>query len=132
APGALSGMRDRRRRPMPGDLMRERWTSVLAFTAIVVVPGAVRLWAAQTITFPRPEDTAYYVGVARNLLEGRGLVSDALWSFGTPPLVFPRPAFEVWLPLPTFLAAIPMAVLGHTFSAAQTVSVVLGSIVPVL
>ncbi len=52
-------------------------------------------------------------GVARNLLEGRGLVSDALWSFGTPPLVFPRPAFEVWLPLPTFLAAIPMAVLGR-------------------
>ena len=25
---------------------------------------------------------------------------------------FPRPAFEVWLPLPTFLAAIPMALLG--------------------
>ncbi len=59
-------------------------------------------------------------------------MSDALWSFGTPPLVFPRPAFEVWLPLPTFLAAIPMAVLGHTFSAAQIVSVVVGSVVPVL
>ena len=62
------------------------------------------------IVFPKPEDTAYYVGVARNLLEGRGLVSDALWSYQTPPLVFPRPAFEVWLPLPTFLAAIPMAI----------------------
>ena len=61
------------------------------------------------IVFPKPEDTAYYVGVARNLVEGRGLVSDALWSYQTPPLVFPRPAFEVWLPLPTFLAAIPMA-----------------------
>ena len=59
---------------------------------------------------PTPEDTAYYVGVARNLVEGRGLVTDAIWSYQTPPLVFPRPAFEVWLPLPTFLAAIPMAI----------------------
>ena len=41
-----------------------------------------------------------------------GLVSDALWSYGTPPLVFPRPAFEVWLPLPSLLAAIPMALSG--------------------
>ena len=49
-------------------------------------------------------------------VEGRGLVSDAIWSYQTPPLVFPRPAFEVWLPLPTFLAAIPMALLGATFA----------------
>ena len=79
---------------------------------------AVRIVAASTISFPKPEDTAYYVGVARNLVEGlqgvpgRGLVSDALWSFGTPPLVFPRPAFEVWLPLPSLLAAIPIALSG--------------------
>ncbi len=42
----------------------------------------------------------------------RASSSDALWSYGTPPLVFPRPAFEVWLPLPSLLAAIPMALLG--------------------
>ena len=41
------------------------------------------------IVFPKPEDTAYYFGVARNLLEGRGLVSDALWSYQTPPLDLP-------------------------------------------
>ena len=58
--------------------------------------------------------------------------SDAIWSFQTPPLVFPRPAFEVWLPLPTFLAAIPMALFGPTFAAAQIVPVLVGSIVPVL
>ena len=76
---------------------------------------------AGQVVFPKPEDTAYYVGVARNLVEGRGLVSDALWSYATPPLVFPRPAFEVWLPLPTFLAAIPMLLLGPTLAAAQVI-----------
>lgn len=108
---------------------RETWlTAALVFAVAVVV----RIWAAGTITFPRPEDTAYYVGVARNLVEGRGLVSDALWSFGTPPLVFPRPAFEVWLPLPAFLAAIPMALLGTTFAAAQWAGIVVGGLVAVL
>jgi hypothetical protein len=108
---------------------REAWLTATFIFGIALVARAL---VASQIVFPKPEDTAYYVGVARNLLEGRGLVSDALWSFGTPPLIFPRPAFEVWLPLPTFLAALPMLVLGHSFSAAQVSSVVIGAIVPVL
>ena len=82
--------------------------------------------------FPKPEDTAYYVDAARNLLAGRGLISDALWSYQTLPLVVPREAFEVWLPLPTFAAVIPMAILGATFAAAQVSSVLIGALVPVL
>jgi hypothetical protein len=108
---------------------REAWLSALAVFGVALVARA--LFAGQVV-FPKPEDTAYYVGVARNLVEGRGLVSDALWSYATPPLVFPRPAFEVWLPLPTFLAAIPMLVLGPTLAAAQVMSVLVGAVVPVL
>lgn len=118
-----------------------RWRDATAVTsreaaitagAIFVVALVLRAWAASLIVFPKPEDTAYYVAVARNLLDGRGLVSDALWSYQTPPLVFPRPAFEVWLPLPTLLAAVPMAILGPTFRAAQLMSVVAGALVPVI
>ena len=108
---------------------REAWISA---AAIFLVALAIRVVAASTVVFPKPEDTAYYVGVARNLVEGHGLVSDALWSYQTPPLRFPRPAFEVWLPLPTLLAALPMAVLGATFRASQLVPVLAGSIVAVL
>ena len=109
-----------------------RREALLTAGLVFVVALVTRAVFASQIVFPKPEDTAYYVGVARNLLDGRGLVSDALWSYQTPPLEFPRPAFEVWLPLPTFLAAIPMAILGHTFSAAQISSVLVGSLVPVL
>jgi hypothetical protein len=116
---------------------REGWLTVAAVFAVAL---AVRVVAASSIAFPKPEDTAYYVGVARNLVEGRGLVSDALWSYGTPPLVFPRPAFEVWLPLPSLLFAIPMALLGGpapipletAMRAGQVVSVVAGALIPVL
>ncbi|MBI3746446.1 MAG: hypothetical protein HY264_08000 [Chloroflexi bacterium] len=108
---------------------REAWLGALVIGTVAI---AVRIWAATVITFPRPEDTDYYVGVAGNLLSGQGLVSNAIWSYGTPPLIFPRPAFEVWLPLPTFLDAIPMALLGATFRTAQWASIVEGAVVAVL
>jgi hypothetical protein len=109
-----------------------RREALLSALVIFVAALGVRWLAASVVVFPRPEDTAYYVGVAENLLTGRGLVSDALWSYQTPPLVLPRPAFEVWMPLPTWLAALPMALLGPTFVAAQVSSVVVGATVPVL
>ena len=116
---------------------REAWLTALG---IFVVALAVRVAAAAAIEFPRPEDTAYYVGVARNLVEGRGLVSDALWSYGTPPLVFPRPAFEVWLPLPSLLFALPLGFSGVHASipletamrASQLVTALLGALLAVL
>ena len=116
---------------------REAWLTALGVFAVALL---VRLVAAAIIDFPKPEDTAYYVGAARNLVEGRGLVSDALWSFGTPPLVFPRPAFEVWLPLPALLAAVPMALFGGpapipletAMRLSQSVPVLAGSFVSVL
>lgn len=107
----------------------EAWLTVAAIFAVAL---AVRAITAAGITFPIPEDTTYYWGVARNLVEGRGLVTDAIWTYHTPPLVFPRPAFEIWLPFPTFLAAIPMAIFGTGYDAASVASVLVGTIVPVL
>ena len=109
-----------------------RREAVVTALILFVIALLTRVVVAAVIVFPKPEDTAYYVGVARNLVEGRGLVTDALWSFATPDLVIPHPAFEVWLPLPTFLAAIPMAIFGTSFQAAQVSSVLMGALVPVL
>lgn len=109
-----------------------RREAVLSAGLVFVVGLLVRWYAASLVVFPKPEDTAYYVDVARNLLAGRGLVTDALWSFQTDPLIVPREAFEVWLPLPTLAAAVPMALLGPTFAAAQVSSVLIGALVPVL
>jgi len=103
-------------------------SAILIFILALVVRGV----AASLVVYPVPEDTAYYVDVARNLLAGHGLITDSLWSYQTPPLEVPRAAFEVWLPLPTFAAALPMLLLGSTFAAAQVSSVLIGALVPVL
>ncbi len=116
---------------------REAWLTALGIFAVALIVRAV---AAATVPFPKPEDSAYYIGVARSLVEGRGIVSDAIWSYATPPLVFPRPAFEVWLPLPSLLFAIPLLLSGAAapipletaLRSAQLVTVVLGSLLAVL
>ena len=43
---------------------REAWLQALLVFAVALV---VRVLAASIVVFPQPEDTAYYVGVARNL-----------------------------------------------------------------
>ncbi len=111
-----------------------RREALISAAVVLAVALVVRVAAAAVVGFAIPEDTAYYAGVARNAVEGRGLISDALCSYQTSPLVVPRAAFEVWMPLPSLLAAVPMALIGTAdwFRAAQVVSVLSGSIVAVL
>jgi hypothetical protein len=118
---------------------REAWLSAGAVFAVALL---VRLWAGALVPFPIPEDATYYWGVARNMAEGRGIVSDSIWSYATPArdpvtgtfgFFFPRPAFEIWLPLPSLLGVFPMLVLGSTaYPVAAIVPVVLGALVAVL
>jgi hypothetical protein len=118
---------------------REAWLSAgLVFGMALLI----RAWAALQVPFPIPEDATYYWGAARNFANGNGLTSNALWSYVTPArdpltgafgLFFPRPAFEIWLPLPTLLAAVPMLLLGSTsYAATLAVPVLLGAVIPVL
>jgi hypothetical protein len=110
-----------------------RWAArallILTPLSLFALAFAVRAMAAGNVPFPATEPSAFYVGVARNLVEGRGLVTDTLFSYATPPLAVPRPAFELWQPLAAFFAAGPMALLGATFANAQLSSLFLGSLV---
>lgn len=96
----------------------------LTLYAVAVIVG---LWATSFVAFPTNEGSAYYVAVARNVADGRGLVIDTLWSYATPPLILPRPAFELWQPMASFIAALPMALLNGSFAAAQLGGVLLGA-----
>ena len=89
----------------------------------------VRLWAASLIHFPLSEGSAYYSTVAANLASGRGLVIDSIWSYATPPLTLPRPGFELWQPLASFVYAGPMATIGQGFSSAQLGGVLVGALI---
>ncbi len=106
-----------------------RLSSLAAPGALLFVAAlAARITALSLVRFPLTEGSAYYVEVARNLAGGRGLVLDSIWSYATPPLTLPRPAFELWQPLASFVAAVPMVLLGPTFSSAQLGFAILGAL----
>jgi hypothetical protein len=86
---------------------------------LYAIACAAYIAASSLVRFPANEGSAYYLAVAKNLATGRGAVLDAIWSYATPPLVLPRPAFELWQPLASVIAAVPMGVLGASIGAGQ-------------
>lgn len=106
-----------------------RWLPWLIPLGLFVAAAAIRLIVATRLPFPATESSAYYVDVAQNLLAGNGLVANSVWSFATPPLVVPKPAFELWLPMSSLISAASMAVLGSTFWAAQIGGAALGALI---
>ncbi len=94
-------------------------SALAAPAAVYVVALVARLVALAVVPFSLNEGSAYYVAVARNMVEGHGTVIDALWSYSTPPLTLPRQAFELWQPMASVIAAWPMTIFGPTFTSAQ-------------
>ena len=103
-----------------------RWLVPLGLFGVALL---IRLAAAAAMPFPTTEPSAFYVGVAQNLVAGEGLVSNAVWSYATEPLEVPKPAFTLWLPMSTFVSAAAMTVVGDSFWAAQLGHSLLGALV---
>ena len=61
----------------------DKLTPGLFFLAALIV----RLGEASLLSFPGLDDPAFYLSVAENLAEGRGLIIDALWEL--PDALFP-------------------------------------------
>ncbi len=106
--------------------LSQRWLQPAGLYLVALLAGAV---AAAQVAFPPTEVSAYVIGAARNLVEGHGFVSDAIWSYAAGPLAVPRPAFDLWQPLPGFLAAAGMLVLGPSLMAAQAATGLLAATV---
>ena len=106
---------------------RVRLLDIATLVGLYVLGLATRLLAVAAVREPLTEGSTYYVAVAQNLVTGRGLVIDSIWSYATPPLTLPRPAFELWQPMASFIAALPMAVLGPSYGAAQIGFALLGA-----
>jgi hypothetical protein len=98
-------------------------------TGLYVLAAVIGFIAISRIPFPISEVSAYVTDVAANLVGGRGLVSDSAWSFASGPPDLPRPAFDLWQPLPGIQAALGMLVLGPSYAATQVANVLVAAAV---
>ncbi len=106
-----------------------RW--VAAISAALVV---VRIATASVVGQPGYTDSFYFTDVAVRLAGGAGLSADFIWSpIEAHGWLLPVPSHLFWVPLPTALAAIGIALLGPalgTFRAAQLPFLLIGAALP--
>jgi len=88
----------------------------------------IRLFFASLLPFPGLDDPPFYLTVARNLAEDRGLVIDAIWSYLVPFRAVTHPSNEFWMPLPSLILAPFFKILGPELSVAQTIGAVAGAL----
>ena len=101
---------------------------------------AVRFATALVVSQPGYTDSYYFTDVAVRLAHGQGLTADFLWSpveGGPSPatLTLPTASHLFWVPLPTVIAAIGIALFGSvldTFRAAQLPFIAISAFVPAL
>ena len=74
---------------------------LMLFTAAL----GVRWWYASAVVFPPSDEAAFYLTTAENLLTGRGLEVDVVWSYLIPFPGVTHPSHEQWMPLTTGLIA---------------------------
>ena len=106
---------------------RPRVATATTFAALYVLALAIGVIVIALVRHPLSEGTSYYMDVAANIVRGRGPVIDAIWSYATPPLTLPRPAFELWQPMASFVSAASLALFGWSYTAAQLGFVILGA-----
>jgi hypothetical protein len=100
--------------------------------AVAALAGlALRLQLASVAEMPGHGDSAFYYTVAKNIVDGRGVVVDYVVYFflGLVPLT--RYAGDFWNPLAEILLSLPMFVLGKSVFNALLASIAAG-VIPAL
>jgi hypothetical protein len=104
----------------------------LALGAAALVIGlAVRLQLASLAQTPGHGDSAFYFTVAKNIVEGRGIVVDYVVYFFLGLLPITHYAGDFWNPLAEILLSLPMFLWGKSLFSALLASIAAG-IVPAL
>jgi hypothetical protein len=77
-------------------------------------------------------DVAFYYTVAKNLVSGSGFTIDYIWNFWDHPQGIPTPSNTWWMPLPSVICALGMAIFGVGYATAQATMIVVTSVMPLL
>jgi hypothetical protein len=96
-----------------------RWADPILVAGLLAVAVGVRWLYVSAVAFPPLDDPAFYLTTAENLVSGRGLEVDALWSYENPSLGVIHPSHEHWMPVPTGLMALALALQRTLFDGVQ-------------
>ncbi len=85
------------------------WADPILALLLLIIALAVRWPYVRAVAFPPLDDPAFYLTTAQNVVTGRGLEVDVLWSYHIPFPSVTHPSHEHWMPLTTGLIAAAFA-----------------------
>jgi hypothetical protein len=116
-----------------GPTKQRRWQSETRTVLLVVTLAVVvRLLTALPMRQPGFMDAYYYYVGALNLIEGRGFNDPYLWNYLDDPAGVPHPSHLYWMPLPSLLAWVGVALLGPSYRAGQWGFILLSALLPLV
>lgn len=98
------------------------------FLALLVL--LLRLVTALPLERAGYMDASYTQHVGANLARGRGFTQDIVWNYLEEQKTIPQPSNLYWLPLPSLLSGMAMAVFGISYRAAQLPFILLSLVPP--
>lgn len=107
-------------------------SSYRPYVVLFLLAFLFRVAAALPQQRPGYMDAAYSYDIALNLVQGQGLVEPFLWNYLDDPAGLPHPSHLYWMPLPTLLAWLGLAVLGPSYRAAQMVFALTSALLPLV
>ena len=99
---------------------------------LFAVSLVVRLLAIVPVQHPGYMDAAYSYDIALNLARGEGWVEPFLWNYLNNPTGIPHPSHLYWMPMPTIVAWVGLAILGQSYRAAQVPFALLSALLPLV
>jgi hypothetical protein len=103
------GEMEKNRRQIQNQPRARYWLDTLLVIVLLAIGLGVRWLYLEAVVFPPLDDPAFYLTSAENLVSGRGLVVDVLWSYQTRFPTVTHPSHEHWMPLTTGLIAAALA-----------------------
>jgi len=100
--------------------------------AVFSIGLLARIAVAAFQAHPGYMDAYYYTVGAQRLAGGFGFTEPYVWNYLDDPMSLPHPSHLYWMPLPSILGALSIAIFGSSFRAAQAPFVVLAAIVPLI
>ena len=105
-------------------MSRSRWAVLVLIGFVTVLTGAI--W----VRAPGYMDADYYFAIAKQISSGAGLNEPFIWTYIANPMSILHPSNLYWMPLTSFLATVPMLLLGNSFRAAQIPFLLLTAFLP--
>jgi hypothetical protein len=108
------------------ELLRSQWLIVTGFSIVLGIGLYARLAMLKFAQYPGHGDHAFYYSVAENVVAGKGLTTDYIWTYLSYPESITHTSHDFWMPLTSIIISLSLYIFGNSLSAALLPSIFTG------